>query len=303
MTDRLNAAGTTALKATWVAARAAGQVSARLPGRPTARLWFTPWRVPLPEHARAKQAEWLQPTSSLRVPFEGAELAGFAAGDGPVVLLVHGWGERAGALGAFIAPLVEAGFRVAGIDLPAHGDSPGGQTDALKIAGALHATARTLGGIDAVVAHSMGAHGTMLALAEGLDGRVAVMLAPAVRLEHGLEKFGLMFRLPPKAVEGLRATIESRYGRSIWTDLAADNLARRIDIPALILHSDDDPQVDPADARLLASAWHGARLRPVTRLGHNKIVRDPKVVAATVAFLDESLRASEQAETVGSHAS
>jgi pimeloyl-ACP methyl ester carboxylesterase len=175
------------------------------------------------------------------------------------------------------------------IDLPAHGASPGTQTDALKVAGALRAAADAAGGVDAVIAHSMGGHGTILALAEGLGARAAVLLAPAVRLEHGLEKFGPMFRLPPKAIEGLRATIERRYGRSIWSELAADNLVRRIDMPALIVHSDDDPQVDVADARLLTDAWPGARLQIVGGLGHNKIVREPQVVDAAIAFLDDTL--------------
>jgi pimeloyl-ACP methyl ester carboxylesterase len=289
-----NAAGTRALKATWLAARAAGSVSARLAGPPTARLWFTPWRVPLSERALAKQDEWLRDTTPLSIPFAGRRLAGFSAGEGPAVLLVHGWGERAGALGAFVAPLVEAGFRVVGVDLPGHGASPGGQTDALEIGAALRAAAEAAGGIDGVVAHSMGANGTTLALAEGLPSRAAVLLAPAVRLEHGLEKFGTMFRLPPKAVDGLRATIEHRYGRTVWHDLATDALARRIDCPALIVHDRDDDQVDYADAQLLAEAWPQATLKTTSGLGHNKVVRDPDVIQAALEFLGETIGAQAE---------
>jgi len=298
-----NSAGTTALKVTWLAARGLGAVSSRAAGPATARLWFTPWQVPLSERARAKQERWLESTEPIAIPFEGGALAGYAAGDGPTVLLVHGWGERAGALGAFIAPLVDAGYQVVGIDLPAHGGSPGTQTDALVNAAALRAASAAVGGIEAVVAHSMGAHSTTLALAEGLPARAAVLLAPAVRLEHGLDKFGDMFRLPARAVRGLRATIEKRYGRTIWEDLAADHLARRIQIPALILHDRDDPQVDLADARLLASAWEESSVRVTEGLGHNKVVRDPGVVSAAVGFLDDVIGGRVAPRAAEPHAS
>lgn len=290
-----NRAGTGALKLTWLATRGAGAVSARAAGWPAARLWFTPWQVPLSERARARELAWLEATESLEVPWRGRRLAGFSAGGGPAVLLVHGWGERASALGAFVAPLVEAGYRAVAVDLPGHGRSPGGQTNALEIAAALHATSEAVGGIDAVIAHSMGGHATMLALSEGLPARAAVLLAPAVRLEHGLGKFGELFRLPPRAIEGLRSTIERRFGSTVWHDLAADRLVLDIDeCEALIFHDEDDPQVDPEDARLLQAAWPGAHLVTTTGLGHNKLVRDADVVERAISFLTTRLGSVDQ---------
>jgi pimeloyl-ACP methyl ester carboxylesterase len=259
--------------------------------------------VPLPDRARAKQEEWLRGTTPLAVPFEGGELSGFSAGAGPVVLLVHGWGERAATLGGFVGPLVDAGYRVVAVDLPAHGSSPGTQTNALEIAAALHEVARAVDGVDGVIAHSMGAHGAVLALSEGLAARGAALLAPAVRLEHGLDRFGSMFRLPPKAVDGLRATIERRFGRAVWRDLAADRLAQTIECPTLIVHDREDTQVDLDDARLLAGAWRGARLHVTTGLGHNKPVRNAEVIAAAVAFVDEVIRKRSSAGLATTHAS
>ena len=115
-----------ALKATWMAMRFFGTVSTALGGWLAARLWFTPWHVDLSERAAAREAAWLEGTESFDVPAAGMRLCGFTAGHGPAVLLVHGWGERASAIGVFIRPLTERGFRVIGVDLPGHGRSPAG---------------------------------------------------------------------------------------------------------------------------------------------------------------------------------
>lgn len=279
-----------AFRATVAGTRLAARVSNRLAGLAAARLWFTPWPVPVTERAREKQARWLEGTEHLSVrTADGHRLRGFAAGEGPVVLLVHGWGEWAANLGAFIDPLVTAGYRVAGFDLPAHGASSGSQTDALVNAAAVREVAAALGGVDAVVAHSMGAHATIVALHQGLEVQAVALVAPAVRL-YGVEEFGEMLSLPNAAVRGLRATIERRYGTSVWQDLAADLLADQLHTPALIVHDPDDDQIAASDVRALSEAWKESRLVSPEGLGHGRIIRDRDVIQQVVDFLDRQLR-------------
>ena len=275
------------MKSIWVLTRAASAVSQRLAGLGAARLWFTPWPVPVSDRALTKQARWLSGTEQISFrTSSGHRLHGFAAGSGPLVLLVHGWGEWAANLGAFIEPLTRAGYRVAGFDLPAHGRSSGTQSDALLNAAAIREAAEFLGGAHAVVAHSMGAHGTTVALHQGLEVNAVALLAPAVRL-YGVEDFGRLFKLPDPAVRGLQATIERRYGASIWEDLAGDVLARDLDTPALIVHDSDDDQISANDARDLSSAWKTSRMVVTEGLGHGRIIRDDSVIQMVVGFLDD----------------
>src|SRR5690349_4154288 len=49
-------------------------------------------------------------------------------GEGPVALLVHGWGGDAGQMTPFVEPLLEAGFAVVAFDAPGHGRSEGRAT-------------------------------------------------------------------------------------------------------------------------------------------------------------------------------
>src|SRR5690349_395790 len=78
-------------------------------------------------HVRPAREEEVRATGTpLRL---GGGLAATAWGEGPPVLLVHGWAGRGTQLGEFVAPLVAAQRRVVALDAPAHGDSPGTQTN------------------------------------------------------------------------------------------------------------------------------------------------------------------------------
>src|SRR5256885_6876846 len=102
-----------------VRARWAGKFSTRLAGHYAERLWFTPWPTPTSPSAAEREKRWLTGTSPLKVPFKGRVLRGFIGGYGPTVLLVHGWGERAARLGAYVEPLAGPGMRVVGVTMPA----------------------------------------------------------------------------------------------------------------------------------------------------------------------------------------
>ena len=276
-----------AARATWLATRAAATVSPRLAGPIAARLWFTPWRVPVGERHAQRQAEWLRPTEAVSFEVDGLRLAGFTAGSGATVLLVHGWGESGASLGAFVGPLVDAGYRVVGIDLPGHGASEGGQSDGFRIAAAIRGVHDALGDVRAVVAHSMGATTTLYATREGMQVDALVLLAPSPRLDNALKTFSRLLALPPNATKGLKATIDRRYGADVWERLSGNTIAAGVHVPGLIVHDRDDPQVALADAESLHEAWEGSRLVVTEKLGHGRILRDPKVIDAVTSFLAE----------------
>lgn len=265
--------------------RATGTFSTWMSGWFANRLWFTPWPVEESQAALRRQAEWLAKTRPLVLPVSGRHLAGFVAGEGPTVLLVHGWGERAATMAGFVRPLVATGHRVVGVDLPGHGDSPDGPTDLYWFSSVLRSVADHLGGLEAVISHSMGALATTVALRDGLEVRAAALIAPAVRLEHALERFTNLSRVHPKAVTGLQARIERRFGPEVWQETAGDAIAKSLQVPALMVHDESDTQVAVEDAITLAAAWPGARLVTTQGLGHVRIVRDPDVVDQTVSFL------------------
>jgi pimeloyl-ACP methyl ester carboxylesterase len=277
------------LYVTLLATKLLGRYSARLAGPAVYLLWFTPWRVPVSDRGLKKQAGWLEPTEPLAFKTSAGRIAGFTAGDGPLVILVHGWGERAAGMGGFIAPLTDAGFRVVGVDLPAHGDSGGQMTHGpIDAARAIREVAAQLGGAHAVIAHSAGANAALMAMNAGLSVKAAVLIAPNADINRTLGLFQSMFGLPEKAMAGLRRKIERRFGPRVWRDVDGDHLVGNVDAPGLVFHDPDDPQVPFEGSRSLVRAWRAAELIEVPGLGHGAITRDPAVIERAVRFVSEA---------------
>jgi pimeloyl-ACP methyl ester carboxylesterase len=273
-----------ALKATWLATQVAGRLSTRLGGYFASRLWFTAWPVPLSERAKARHAEWISSVEPVSFETSLGRLSGFSAGVGPAILLVHGWGERAAFLGGFVSPLVHSGYRVIGVDLPAHGDSPGVETNLFELSEVLIDVVNEVGA-RGVVAHSMGGGVTTMAIDKGLSVDGVVLIAPAGDFNNVFAKFGSLFKLQPRVVRALRLAIERRFGEDIWDRLQLTEMVRTFETPALIVHDRDDNQIDVEDSRKLAKEWPGARLMVTSGLGHDRIMRDEEVLGATKAFL------------------
>jgi pimeloyl-ACP methyl ester carboxylesterase len=275
-----------ALRGTWMATQALGLVSPRLSGRPASILWFTPWRLPQSEGSRARERDWLRGAK----PFKVAGLRGFVAGDGPVILLVHGWGGWASRLGAFVRPLVETGHQVVGMDLPAHGLSSGRRTDPFEMADALLKVAGSVGPVHALISHSFGGLVSLLAMEQGLKPRAALFLAPALRADHIRARFAELFRLRPRVMEALVRVLDRHFGSEVWEELDARRIAYRLasrgpDAPVLIAHDPDDRDALFSDALEMSQILPGARILKVAGAGHHHILLEERVVTAAVEFV------------------
>ncbi|HYF57856.1 MAG TPA: alpha/beta fold hydrolase [Burkholderiaceae bacterium] len=210
------------------------------------------------------------------------EVAIVRRGEGPPVLLVHGWQGRSSDLLPIAEALGRAGRAVALIDLPAHGDSAGLRTDLAASAVALRDVIRRIGA-QAVVAHSVGAAATAEAMRLGArPARVVLIGAPAAYrdyVERAMRAAGLD--------AGERRAFEAALAaRGIDVDaLQVPLAAAGLEAPALFVHSDDDRVVPIGDARRSSAAWRGSRLEVVTGLGHRRLLADPGVVATAVAHV------------------
>jgi pimeloyl-ACP methyl ester carboxylesterase len=99
---------------------------------------------------------------------DGGQIAYDLAGQGPLVVLSHGIGDRRQAY-RFLAPtLVQAGYRVANADLRGHGESSMGWASITRtdIAGDLLALIGHLGGPAVIVGHSISGGAATIAAAK-----------------------------------------------------------------------------------------------------------------------------------------
>jgi pimeloyl-ACP methyl ester carboxylesterase len=284
------------------------------------RLWFTIPRDRRPRPALTEPGAIV--TLALRED-QGAKSPTFVAevwgSSGPVVYLLHGWGGYRGQLGAFVAPLTAAGYRVVALDAPSHGDSgPGsfgaGRSLITEFTAALTAVTRAFGPAHGIVAHSLGAGATALAVLEGLPARRLVLIAPApdpgafaVLFAAGLGfgdriRSGLMRRLERRvgrpmsefdAVAHARAAAEARSGSGDEDAVMPP--------PLLVVHDRRDNVIPYSQGTAIAAAWQGAELLSTAGLGHHRILRDPETVRSAVDFLGSAtVSASGSAAAPGS---
>lgn len=204
----------------------------------------------------------------------------------PTVLLVHGLSGRGVQMGSFADPLTQLGYRVVSFDAPGHGFAGGKRLSLPEAASAVRQVADHIGPLAGVIAHSNGAAATLVAMSQGLLAAKAVLISPPENLSRYLLRLATFLGFTPDVATLAQSRLEVRHGVS-FEDLRGGLLARDLQGEALIFHDRRDRMVPFEDGETLARAWTGARLVPVNRLGHSRILRDPCVINSTARFFGE----------------
>ncbi|KRP67621.1 alpha/beta fold hydrolase [Pseudomonas orientalis] len=203
-------------------------------------------------------------------------------GQGPAVLLMHGWEGRPTQFASLITALVEGGYSVIALDGPAHGQSPGREAHVLLFARAMLEAAAELPPLHAVVGHSMGGASAMLAVQLGLRTRALVSIAAPSRFLDALRGFTRMMGLPPRACLAFIQTVERAFGMPLKH---LDVARYQMNLPGLIVHAEDDTFVPVKAAQTIHEAWVGSRLMRMEQGGHQKVLADPQVIEGILALL------------------
>lgn len=239
-----------------------------------ARMFLTP------DRGRRVAEEGPPPDRFLPTPV--GQVAIWCEGDGPVVLLVHGWSGRHADMAAFVAPLVAERLQVVSIDLPAHGQSAGETAAIADMAAAICAIADATGPVRGIIAHSVGCAATAAAFRLGMQAECTVFVAPPARYAHFAGAFSQQVGLDPGALSAALRSLQVDVD-SIDLPLMVPAIATR----ALIIHSSDDQVVPFENGEAIAAAWPGARLLACEGLGHKRILSDLRVVGHAVALMTD----------------
>jgi pimeloyl-ACP methyl ester carboxylesterase len=257
----------------------AGAIAPGLAARAAERLFLTP-----PRHAApSREREALGAAEPFEVRLGTGRLRCWRFGEGPPVLLIHGWGGRGGQMASLVPALRAAGRAAVVFDGPAHGASSGRLASIPHFAEAVAAVAAQVGARQAM-GHSMGAAGLALAMFRGLPMDAAVFLAPPRSPSTWVAQFAeaLALRVP------LREALDARLRRTLGIspeELDLPTLSGAMRAPLLVVHDRADPEVPWSDGAAIAAAWPGARLLSTEGLGHARILRDAAVTAEAARFV------------------
>lgn len=259
------------------------------------RLFTSPRRHPRPERGQAilTTGRPFDVDVVLRSPrWHGAHarVAAWRWGHGPAVLLVHGWEGRGSQLGAFVEPLVSAGFSVITFDSPGHGDSAGTRLYLTDHADVIADVVAAVGPLHAIVAHSFGAPAVLLAHSRHkLDVARNIMIAPNALIDDVLTKFAKTLGLDDNERDGFHGALAASSGLPLEA-LALERLVGVRDAALLVIHDREDREVPLRHADKLAATWPNAKLLLTDGLGHRRILRDDRVIAEIVAFARIGMR-------------
>ena len=247
------------------------------------RLFLTP---PRPRDAAATALDLIDARSGY-IEHKRRHIATWRWGsrDAPAVLLAHGWGGNAAQMRPFVFPLLQAGYCVIAYDQPAHGVSGGRLTGLPDFAEVLAEVASHYGGVQAVIAHSLGAAAAGFALAWGkVQLAKVVLLSPPSDLVGYSRRFARWYWIPEPVRKAMQTAIEERYG-VLWEDLEVAKLAPRLGAQALVIHDRNDRMMPWTHGATVARLWPGARLLSTDGLGHRRILADEGVTRAAADFI------------------
>jgi pimeloyl-ACP methyl ester carboxylesterase len=266
------------------------------------------------------------------VPFEneGSRLEGWLLqpasqmeqkdGKLPLIVIAHGWGSNRTRVLRYTHSLYEAGFAVFMYDARSHGDS-----DSIHAPSALMfrddvivavETARHLPGIDservAVLGHSLGGFGALLALESGMDVRAVVTDSMPVHFETMIKSelkrkklpvFPLAYFIP--MIWLIRSKISRAQFRAANIPLILEKHAGRPEegrTPALMIHSSGDEFISANGLRVLKEQLPKDMIDTlfVSTIGHSTSEQEPAFWEHVIPFLKKYVgHAADKKEACG----
>lgn len=259
-------------------------VSARWAGKRIYKLWFTSPKHPEP----LREQRWRETAEFISIPHRDGPIAAYKWGKSEkTVLLLHGWSGRGPQLGAFVEPLLAKGYQVVAFDAPGHGRTPGKTSSIFRMNDALQAVANEVGPIKAVITHSFGAMLLAYALKHSdFKTTKAVCISSPTTPLFLVDRFCEVMQISASVKQHFMRYTEREFGQQVWDSLSADKNVYDCQIPALIIHDQDDHDVPSQYGQQLADAWSNSQFHLTRGLGHRRILRDQAVIQTVSQFID-----------------
>ena len=266
-----------------------GAISPTLAGKLALRIFMTPPKVIIPRRERQ-----IREAAKLHfIDVKNRQISVRVWGDGPTILLAHGWGGRSSQFMAFIGPLVAAGYRVVGFEIPGHGDSTGKQSNMLDGATVLAEVAKQEGPLEAIIAHSFGTGTTLLAMDKyEVEAPKVVLISSFSSVAFILEIFGELFSLRQSTLDALQKVAINKFTHEYhvewsWEEISPLVTIKNFDSELLLIHDEKDHEVPLEEVLPLHNSQPDANKLITSGFGHRKILINKDVIETTLAFIEE----------------
>lgn len=218
-------------------------------------------------------------------------------GEGPSVLLLHGWESSTARWFALFEPLRKAGYNIYAIDAPAHGQSSGKKFNVFYYCQVLDAYFKKTGLVqDYWVGHSGGGMAAIYYCSTNdyayRPKRIVSMAVPG-ELENFIDKFCELIGANDRVKYGIGKRVRKNLNLEV-EDISFREFVKNVDVPGLIIHDEEDDVAPIEGARTMHRNWRGSELATTRGRGHS--LTGDLVPAIVVEYLNQCEKQSCQPE-------
>ncbi|MCD0476013.1 alpha/beta hydrolase [Flavobacterium sp. EDS] len=259
-------------------------ISPKLATSYATKLFITPIKHKVPKRELEMDRKSIQNT--IKVPAINSEIVVYKYGKSDKrVLLVHGWSGRGTQLFKIADELLKHGYQTISFDAPAHGKSPGKTTHMVDFIASILEIEKQYGPFEAAVGHSLGGMSVLNAIKQGLNVNRAVIIGSGDIVQDIIDDFVAKLELKPDISTRLRNYFENKYNIKM-NDFSAYVAAASVNIPVLVIHDKDDPEVAVKAGIHINEHLKNSTLLLTEGLGHRKILGNSNVINKTVQFIE-----------------
>lgn len=260
-------------------------ISPKLATKFTAKLFTTPIKHKIPKREFHMDKESVQ--EKVFVPSINKEIVVYHYGKSEKkILLVHGWSGRGTQLVKIADELLNLGYTTISFDAPAHGKSKGNSSIMIEFIASILELEKQFGPFEFAIGHSLGGMSILNAIREKLKVRKVVIIGSGDIIQDIIDDFIKKLELNPEIGIKLREYFEKKYGVEM-NYYSASNAAKEILIPVLIIHDENDVDVNVKAAYNIKENLNISELMITKNLGHRKILGNTEVIKRIVEFIKE----------------
>jgi pimeloyl-ACP methyl ester carboxylesterase len=247
-------------------------------------------RPPMAKITPVEQAA-LVSASPLRYGAGDRNLA-WSWGQGPLVVLVHGWGGRAAQMSPLAAHLASIGYRAVAPDITGHGESRTRYTTWPHFFNDLAALEHALGErVHAYVGHSIG--GLAMMAARHITGTRAACYVCVCAPSHPQRRIETLQRRldpSPQALARYKGFIASQFQAPSWEALEAGSAYAGCGPETMLVHDLHDRFMSHEEGDKVLAAHPRVVLKKIQADGHNRILSNPGFLALVGDFVSKCQR-------------
>ena len=260
-------------------------ISTKLVTKFAAKLFTRPIKHKIPKREFHMDKESIQ--EIVFVPSINKEIVVYHYGKSEKkILLVHGWSGRGTQLVKIADELLNLGYSTISFDAPAHGKSKGTSSIMVEFIASILELEKQFGPFEFAIGHSLGGMAILNAIREKLKVRKVALIGSGDIIQDIIDDFIKKLELKPEIGIKLREHFEKKYGVEM-NYYSASNAAKEVLIPVLIIHDENDVDVNVKAAYNIKENLKISELMITKNLGHRKILGNNEVIQSIVTFIKD----------------